>query len=197
MLHIFFPVAGIFIVCHFYTRSQFKTDKTLMEKVFLDPLTGLWNREKLIQDFEIEKNQAIITGMPLTLTLIDLDNFKLINNNHGHDTGDAALVSLSNLLKNHMQGMDSIYRFGGEEFAIILKNTDASVAKRKTEEIRKALEEKTITHRETTLNITLSAGIAELGRDGQDWQAMYHSADKRLYACKRNGRNCVDNGTSV
>lgn len=189
--HVFVPVVVLFILSHWYARSRIRSVEQMLDHALRDPLTRLWNREKLLRTFDAEAERMRAGGMPLALILIDLDDFKQVNDRHGHDAGDAALVFFAKLMMKCLRKSDLGYRIGGEEFAILLRGTDSAGAVTAAEHLRSALEAADFRYRGRHIHITLSAGVAELGSDGEDWLQLYRTADARLYACKARGRNCV------
>jgi diguanylate cyclase (GGDEF)-like protein len=189
--HVMTPTVALFIVCHFYSRSRTRSVNQMLERIFRDPLTGLWNREKLTSEFERERQRAKRTGMPLSLALIDLDHFKKVNDRYGHDAGDAALAFFARLLEQRLRETDLPCRIGGEEFAVLLPDTAATGAVTVTEDLRQVLEASPFDYRGQRIRMTLSAGVVELGWDGDDWQQLYRAADAHLYVCKAKGRNCI------
>ncbi|TDX24801.1 diguanylate cyclase (GGDEF)-like protein [Modicisalibacter xianhensis] len=191
LAHILLPPMGLLIFCHCYAYSRYQSDQRLLEYSLREPLTGLWNRKKLDSEFVREAGRAYRTGMPLSLILIDLDNFKCLNDRYGHEAGDKALVFIAQLMKRRLRQADLACRIGGEEFAILLPDTAAHHAVMVAEDLRTALEKGLFFYRGKRIHMTLSAGVAELGRDGETWTDIYRAADERLYACKNEGRNCV------
>lgn len=185
------PIIGAFIVCHFYSRSQTVFDAQMQERIGADSLTGLGNRHKLQPEFDRERQRAERTGAPLSMILIDLDHFKDLNDTYGHDAGDAALVFVSRLLSARSRETDLMFRIGGEEFVLLLPNTNKSGAAASAEDLRATLEKNVFCHAEDKIRMTLSAGVAELGPDGTNWPELFRAADRRLYASKARGRNCV------
>ena len=192
--HMAAPAVLLFAVCHFYSRGRTRAVRRMLERALRDPLTDLWNREKLMSAYEHERRRAQRQGTPLSLVLIDLDHFKVLNDRFGHDAGDAALVYVARLMKSRLRAIDLACRIGGEEFALLLPDTPASGAFSVTDTLRCALESTRFRYRGQRIGMTLSAGVAELGRDGDEWLQLYRAADARLYACKAQGRNCVLSG---
>ncbi len=191
MGHVFIPAFGLVVTFFFYARSRAHAEEHLLERIYTDSLTGLWNRAKLMAEFDRELERATRIGMPLSLILIDLDHFKQLNDSHGHDAGDAALEFVAQLLKRRMREADLLCRIGGEEFAVLLPGADAGAAVLIAEELRQGLASSAFAYQGGMVQLTLSAGVVELGRDGSDWSHLYRAADARLYACKERGRNCV------
>lgn len=176
---------------HFWTLSRQHTDRDLLHKVFRDPLTALANRDKLEIEFEREQRRARRSGAPLSLILIDLDHFKVVNDRYGHDVGDAALVFVAELLQHRVRATDLLSRLGGEEFVVLLPDTDATGAVKVADDLRATLEAEAFHYQGNDIRLTLSAGVVELGRHGDSWLQLYRAADARLYASKRHGRNRV------
>jgi diguanylate cyclase (GGDEF)-like protein len=185
------PAVLLFVIFDLYAHARVRTEEEMVERAFSDPLTGLGNRAQLKSDFEREQRRSKRTGMPLSLLLIDLDRFKELNDRYGHDAGDAALVFFADLVRQRIRQSDLACRFGGEEFAILLSNTAAADAVKVAEDLRRSLELSTLNYQGASMQMTLCAGVVELGRDGDDWLQLYRAADARLYACKERGRNRV------
>lgn len=156
-----------------------------------DPLTGLANRSQLKAVFEREKAHCERMGSTLSLCVIDLDHFKRINDDYGHDTGDQALSIVARLLQKRVRAVDLVCRVGGEEFMVLLPNTSAQQAKLVAEDLRTAVEKEVMRINDHEIRITLSIGIAQLTRDGHQLDMLCKVADSRLYASKRDGRNQV------
>lgn len=157
-----------------------------------DPLTGLLNRLYLDQQLEIELNRAERKSQHLTVILTDLDLFKKINDNFGHQAGDYVLSEFANFLKNHFRCYDYIYRYGGEEFLILLPDTDGAVALQKAEILRSEVKKLKLTFSGTVLPaISISAGIAVYPSNGCDGRSLIAAADIALYKAKSTGRDKV------
>ena len=161
---------------------------TCEEAAFTDHLTGLANRRRFERQLEREVARTRRYGRPFCLLLLDIDHFKLVNDNHGHDAGDEALRQLANALQAGTRGIDTAARIGGEEFAIILPETDCArgleVADRLREEI-KATEIPAAGH------ITVSIGLAECTPASGDGRELFIAADAALYEAKHIGRDRV------
>lgn len=184
-------ILGIFIVCHFWSRSQTDANTQLAARSETDPLTGLGNRSALDRAFEREKARWERTGHPVSVILLDLDHFKRINDHYGHEAGDTILVELARLTVARLRPMDVAFRIGGEEFLIVLPDTDAAGAATLAENLRALIASRAMRMCRAEIHVTFSAGVAELGRDGTDWPQLYRCADDRLYACKAEGRNRI------
>ncbi len=156
-----------------------------------DSLTGLFNRRVLEEMLELEQRKRDVA--PLSLLLIDLDNFKSINDNFGHAAGDAVLQSAAGTLRDNARGSDLVVRYGGEEFAVLLPSASASIALEVGERLRKCIEQKEVEFDGHRIRVTASLGIAH--RSGKDLsfplaEIMSH-ADQALYQAKNTGKNRV------
>ena len=163
----------------------------LQKQVVRDPLTGLFNRRYLEESLEQSKNLAERGGFPLSLLMADIDHFKEINDTHGHQIGDRVLVWLSAQLCANTRSGDLIYRFGGEEFLILLQNASPEIAAMRAEKIRAAIETAICRCEGTVVKITISIGTATFPIDGQDMETVIRAADTALYSAKSGGRNRI------
>ncbi|MDA7816933.1 GGDEF domain-containing protein [Sulfurimonas sp.] len=152
-----------------------------------DQLTGLYNRNKIEETFNYEKKQAIRYHTDLSLILMDLDHFKNINDNHGHNIGDVYLQEISRELKDIFRETDVIGRWGGEEFLILLPKTDLQTTQEIAERLRRDIEQKLFAGLE---HHTASFGISVLNNN-ETLSSLVDRADKALYSVKENGRNGV------
>jgi len=155
-----------------------------------DSLTGLFNRQYLMEKFEEEMARAGRYNRPLTAMLIDLDHFKTVNDTHGHLTGDAVLVSAVSAITGILRETDFAGRYGGEEFCVVMPETGIQGAFELAERLRKVMEETDhVLPGGITLRITCSIGVAEAS--SASVEATIALADSALYSAKRLGRNCV------
>lgn len=189
--------ACITVFSNVYEVSRERSEKELLKMAQTDFLTGLPNRSRIKVFFEHEKNRAAREQQPLSLLVIDLDHFKLVNDQFGHEAGDRALVFFADMLKQRLRATDLAGRLGGEEFGVILVNTATQTAIQVAEELRQALEESNLEHDGQPINLTMSVGLAELGVDGNTLQDLLSIADQRLYDAKENGRNQVVPSTAT
>lgn len=157
-----------------------------------DPLTGLYNR-RYLEDYMFKQiHQAERTKAVLSVMMMDLDHFKKLNDNYGHDAGDAALKEFGKVIQNDIRMSDLAARFGGEEFIVVLYDTDANAAKIQAERIRDAISMIHIRYGAQIVGpITVSIGIAEYPNEGQTIETLIENADRALYFAKNNGRNRV------
>lgn len=155
-----------------------------------DPLTGLGNRRSLEGEIEDAARTHLALGEPATLAVIDLDHFKRVNDEHGHDTGDRVLVTFTERVQACIRSSDRLYRLGGEEFVLLLPGTDRSGARVALEKVRDAVQATPLLGE---LRVTASVGAATLAPD-DDWQRWLGRADDALYQAKDAGRDHVSFG---
>ncbi|KAA3651080.1 MAG: diguanylate cyclase [Proteobacteria bacterium] len=160
------------------------------ELVRHDALTGALNRKGIDEALEREIARAQRRGTPLCIGLLDIDNFKRINDTHGHHAGDAALQHLAEIIRANLRPQDSLGRYGGEEFVIVLPDTDAENAVATLTRLQRALTSRYFLAEGQKLLITFSAGVARLDADESAATAI-DRADKAMYRAKRAGKNRV------
>jgi len=156
-----------------------------------DELTKLSNRRAFFELGEKAFQHAQRFNSPLSLLMFDLDHFKKINDLHGHATGDKVLQALGELLQQNNRGIDIIGRIGGEEFALILPETDMSGANELAERLHQTISELRISADHTDISCTVSIGISVLQLQHSSLDELLLHTDNALYAAKRNGRNCT------
>lgn len=157
-----------------------------------DPLTGAFNRRLLLRMMEQEAARMARWGGRLTVAYLDIDHFKVLNDTHGHDAGDAVLVNLAKVVSATIRATDTLFRMGGEEFAVLLVEATRETAYTATERIRQAVAGATVEHNGELLSVTASVGLASLPAERDDVvDAVLEQADAALYAAKRAGRNRV------
>ncbi|MED5557889.1 MAG: GGDEF domain-containing protein, partial [Pseudomonadota bacterium] len=155
-----------------------------------DALTGLNNRRHFDALLHQEMALAQRKGSLLSLLMIDIDHFKKVNDNFGHDAGDAVLIEVAALLKKHFRGTDVVCRLGGEEFVALLPGTGAAEAQTRAEKLLKAQSNQALSHLHQPLGrITLSCGIATYPAHTMDPKRLLRLADTALYKAKNNGRD--------
>ena len=165
----------------------------------LDPLTKIYNRKYFDEGLSRAMISADNTGRPMTLVLVDIDNFKRFNDTWGHQTGDQVLRLVAMTLRSNRKGKDVVARYGGEEFAAVLPETDLNGAVIVADHMRKAIQAKELLKRSTNEKlgrITASFGVA-LYRPGEGASALIERADRCLYAAKHAGRNRVCDETEL
>lgn len=170
------------------TRQQLEEARRISElRADTDGLTGLYNHVFLMKTLENETASASRYRHPLSVILLDIDHFKKFNDTYGHQTGDAVLKSVSDILHSSLRQVDTAGRYGGEEFLLILPNTDHAGAMELAERIRHLIE--TTPHTSAGLKVTISAGVASW--DDKRPVDLIQQADALMYEAKRNGRNQV------
>jgi len=171
--------------------NQLETELVEMgEKVHEDHLTGILNRRGLDNAFERETSRSMRHQIPVCYALLDIDNFKKLNDTHGHKVGDDALVYLVESIKDTTRPEDVVSRYGGEEFVILLPNTKLEEAVHILSRIRRNLTKKFFLHENKRLLITFSAGIAQL-QPGESQESIFKRADEALYRAKKGGKNQI------
>ncbi len=164
--------------------------QTLSELISHDPLTNTLNRRGMEQLFEIEVSRCERRGKPMSLAMLDIDNFKQLNDLLGHQAGDQALAHLSTILRQVIRPADAVARFGGEEFVIILPETDLHEAERVIVRVQRELTKRFFLHNNEKVLITFSAGVAAR-QPGEARDALIERADQAMYQAKRAGKNRV------
>jgi two-component system cell cycle response regulator len=164
-----------------------------IEMAITDALTSLYNRRYMETHLTALVEQAASRGKPISVLILDIDFFKSINDGHGHDAGDDVLREFSVRIRKAIRNIDLACRYGGEEFVIVMPETDMAVASMVAERIRRriATEPFPIQQGAKNLEVTISIGIASLGTEGDNAAAMIKRADTALYRAKRDGRNRV------
>jgi diguanylate cyclase (GGDEF)-like protein len=163
----------------------------LREQVLRDPLTGLHNRRYLNEQLKGLINNARARQKRVCIIMLDIDHFKNFNDTHSHLAGDELLVALAELLREHTRPTDITCRYGGEEFILVLPDTNLEIATRRAEELRTFFEKTAIQFQEKTLKTTLSLGIASYPEHGATVEELVMHADEAMYIAKANGRNQV------
>jgi diguanylate cyclase (GGDEF)-like protein len=165
----------------------------LLQLATSDQLTGLLNRGSVDDRFTVELSRAKRYGTPLTIAVIDADRFKSLNDTHGHPSGDLVLRKLGAILRDSFRQSDTAGRYGGEEFVVILPETDIAAGHQKIESLRELVASTPIalSARGNTIQLTISAGLASYPRDGEDATELFALADDRMFQAKKEGRNRV------
>ena len=176
-----------------YTERLRDNVQMSIEMAITDPLTGLFNRRYMESHLTTLIEQAITRGKPLTALIIDIDYFKSINDTHGHDAGDDVLREFALRIRRSIRGIDLACRYGGEEFVVIMPETDIAVASMVAERLRRriAADPFAIQQGEHEVAVTISIGIAALRGNDDNAATMLKRADQALYRAKRDGRNRV------
>jgi len=154
-----------------------------------DALTFLPNRRQIIGDLQREAIFSDRYGTPLTISMLDIDHFKKINDTYGHTVGDEVLRGLAGELRDHIRYPDTIGRYGGEEFLIVLPHSTLQAATQQAERLCGHVRSLLVKSGDLEIALTVSIGIAQYKVHQEDWQAFLNRADVALYQAKNNGRN--------
>jgi diguanylate cyclase (GGDEF)-like protein len=182
------PIEPKHLIATLHNRGR--RARSMLALMIRDSLTGLFNHTHTLHLLDQEISRAAQKAQPLSFAMIDLDNFKKVNDTYGHPIGDRVLRSLSMFLKQRLRKTDHIGRYGGEEFAIIFPDTSVEDARNVLNEIRGRFGELQQPAGDRDFNVTFSAGVA--GWQGESSQSLCERADQALYRAKDEGRNCVE-----
>jgi diguanylate cyclase (GGDEF)-like protein/PAS domain S-box-containing protein len=172
--------------------ANIRLREALRTQSIRDPLTGLYNRRYLTETLDREIRRAVRAEQSLGVLMLDLDHFKKFNDTYGHDAGDTVLRETASVLSKSIRVEDTVCRFGGEEFVVILPTADLNAAHGRAERIRSKLHDLTVIHQGQSLGtITVSVGVAALPLHGITPQALLEAADAALYRAKDEGRDRV------
>ncbi len=176
-----------------YTERLRDNVQMSIEMAITDALTGLFNRRYMETHLATLVEQAAARGKPIAVMVLDIDYFKSINDGHGHDAGDDVLREFSLRIRKSIRNIDLACRYGGEEFVLVMPETDMAVATMVAERLRRriATEPFSIQQGACSLEVTISIGIAALGAPTDTAAAILKRADEALYRAKRDGRNRV------
>lgn len=194
--HICILIEDVTDVCHYQTQLN----KALQELALsnrIDGLTQAFNRKHWEECLAKEFSRARRYQHDLALVMLDLDHFKLLNDTFGHQGGDMVLVETAKTVDKLLRMGDLFGRYGGEEFAVILPNTDLEGAEEVAERIRQAIAKNTIQYQDRIISVTASIGVAVIDSDNARYEDLISNADLALYDAKAAGRNrvCLANET--
>lgn len=196
-LIIFLCVLGLFITetMGFILMIKQRSDREFLSLAMTDPLTGIFNRRAFMANADKECSIAQRHGLPLALLMIDVDHFKKINDHYGHPTGDAVLAQIARILTSRLRKEDTIGRYGGEEFCILLPATEENGAMAIGENLRQAIAAAPLTRGKSPVYATVSIGITVQPPSSElyspDFAKLLAAADAALYQAKHDGRNRV------
>ena len=167
--------------------------EALREQATRDGLTNLWNRRQILEILERELARSEREGCPVGIIIVDLDHFKNVNDTHGHLAGDAVLCEAARRMQNGIRQYDSIGRYGGEEFLILLPGCDETNSFSQADRLRRLIAEREMEVNDTMLALTASFGVTS-ALPGQSWtsESLIRRADEALYMAKKSGRNRVE-----
>jgi diguanylate cyclase (GGDEF)-like protein len=188
VINLVFAYLFLWGLTHSAEKIHKKMLATLTVVASTDPLTGLANRRNMIAKYEQQFKTAKKNGDGLAVVLIDLDHFKRVNDNYGHDIGDAVLVDFAERLRAHEGDSEQLFRLGGEEFCVLM-----SVSKSKAWAVSfcQYIHDTPFRFNGHDICYTASIGVSSSNEDGGDFKHLYSIADQRLYKAKNSGRNCV------
>ena len=178
---------------HRYTERLRDNVQQSMEMAVTDPLTGLYNRRYMETHLGTLIDQAANRGKSISLLVIDIDYFKAVNDTHGHDVGDHVLQEFATRVSSNIRSIDMACRYGGEEFVLVMPDTDMTLAYRIGERLRQVVASVPfdVSVSKGPLDITISIGIATMQGPDDTPEAVLKRADQALYRAKRDGRNRV------
>jgi diguanylate cyclase (GGDEF)-like protein len=184
-----FPFSLVAMSFGFLMMANRELQSRLESQALHDPMSGAYRRDALLEMVQREIAASRRHGRPMSILMMDLDNFKAINDTHGHLVGDNVIVHFATQATQVLRTQDVIGRFGGEEFVVLLPQTDVDAALATAERVRSRIAE---SHATTDLpSYTVSIGVACLNRNDLDTLSLLDAADKALYAAKRAGKNRV------
>lgn len=194
---VMFVATGIFasfilaLALEHTARYGFRLELKLEEQAHIDPLTGIANRRRLEDRAREEVERARRFNRPLSLMIMDLDHFKGVNDRHGHPFGDKVLRTLAEVGRVNLRQTDLFARVGGEEFVVLMPETNADMAAQIAERLRRQLSAAPVIDGEVAASVTISIGIAAYGADAPSMEMLMAQADRALYAAKAQGRDRV------
>lgn len=169
-----------------------RADECNRTLALVDALTGLYNRRHIQQSLTQQIARARRQHLPLSLLMLDIDHFKHVNDSHGHQSGDKVLRDLATCIKERVRTQDTVGRWGGEEFIVLLPDTDAAGAEALAEQLRQAVERwRFVSLQAQPIPLTISIGVHALA-EGEGSDELVGVADRALYLAKQHGRNRVE-----
>jgi two-component system cell cycle response regulator len=171
-------------------QELLEQSRRLETLIFEDALTGLANRRYILAHLGAQVSGARRHGRPVSVAIADIDQFKPVNDRHGHAAGDRVLVAVATALATHIRAEDHLGRLGGEEFLVVLPDTDAAAAERVTDKLRCEVAAASVEHEGEDLGVTVSIGTATW-EPGEPPEVLLRRADDALYAAKAAGRDRV------
>jgi diguanylate cyclase (GGDEF)-like protein len=176
-------------------RAQLLNKARLLEQwAMTDSLTGLHNRRQIVMlaELEFQRARRYSNRHPLSTLMVDIDHFKSVNDTYGHAAGDQVLQAVATRCRRSLREIDLMGRYGGDEFVVLLIETDAAGARRVAERLRQSVAEAPIDTTRGPLNVTISVGVAIATESCPNWPTLLSMADEALYAGKKAGRNRVE-----
>jgi len=176
----------------YFDENRKISEKKRYELGVRDPVTNTYNKSYFLQRISEEFSFCLRQNLPLSILMFDIDFFKLINDKYGHLAGDKVLQDICKEVAQMIRNDDVFCRYGGEEFVIIMRNTDCQAAVNLAERIRRKIEQTKIQYEEQDIKVTISIGVSTLkNRNFKEFASLISDCDKYLYQSKGNGRNRV------
>ncbi|OUL56540.1 GGDEF domain-containing protein [Pseudoalteromonas ulvae] len=194
-----FQVSGFILVAvglKKWVHYNVKVNENLLQLAREDGLTGLFVRRFFLEQAQKQTALWQRNHQVFSILMLDIDRFKAVNDNFGHDGGDQVLVALAELLKETLRSTDLVSRWGGEEFIVLLPDTERTQAIDIAEKIRDKVANLSVSHHRHTIEITISIGITQIEQDDLDIHEVINRADLLLYQAKENGRNRCESALS-
>lgn len=185
---IFFVLVVLISITIMFLFYYINTQKKFRHMAMYDNLTGVFSRAILFEKLSSERERYLRYGKVFSIVMLDIDHFKKVNDDYGHQNGDLVLQKTSSTLKNVIRKSDSIGRYGGEEFIIILPETNAEQAVVSAEKMRSSVEK---VKYKNMPSITISCGVSLFNDENMSVEDLIANADEKLYEAKKSGRNCV------
>ncbi len=155
----------------------------------IDPLTFLLNRRMIVKELQSEVIRAVRYNSPLSISVMDIDYFKSVNDTYGHLVGDEVLRQVAYQLRDHTRQPDIAGRYGGEEFLILLPNSDLKAAAEQASRLCRQISQAVVQVQEHSIHVTVSIGIAQFRHEVDTWDTLLNRSDNAMYEAKRAGRN--------
>lgn len=190
-------VSQFFISSLFVLILSYKLNQNLESIATIDGLTGVLNRRGLEDSAVKMQDMCKRINLSMAVLLIDIDHFKKVNDKHGHLTGDEVLRHMAKTISGMLRSSDVLGRYGGEEFCVFMPNTNENDALGLAERIRAGVEAKPLNQKQSTINTTVSIGVADSVRAGYDFKGLIATADAAMYVAKNGGRNRVMSYTKI
>ena len=184
-------MAGVLAPLGFILMTNERLLKDLQHQASIDPLTQLLNRRSFFRTVEPAISQSARTNSSIAVIAIDIDHFKKINDQFGHQAGDEVLVLLADCLRQHLRGGDIPARFGGEEFVIFLPDTGQEECEMVAERLRVAFKDTVSRRQDEPKSSSISLGLVTMKANSANVDDMIAVADQRLYTAKQSGRDRI------
>lgn len=177
-------------ICRDITESR-RHEQKLLSMSEQDPLTGIYNRKKLFERLEVAFQEYRRYATPASFMLLDLDNFKTINDGYGHQAGDKAICHFVNILECELRAVDTFARLGGDEFGFLMPQVTYESALKLAERIKFKINQHPFIYQGSTIPISVSIGISQFNRDDHEIQDLICRADQAMYQSKHQGKNSI------